>query len=96
MIKQNLQPSDVILIRIRERPAFYAQVRAIVPDVRKGWYRATLKSQFGEFQWILEDVHLFLGQTWTFQGIPYRIERIGRGRKRIRGKASVIPLKRIK
>lgn len=95
-MKQNLQPSDVILIHIQERPAFYAQVGAILPDVKKGWYRIILRSQFGELQWVLEDVHLFLGQTWTFQGIPHRMERIGSGRKPSREKGSVVPLRRIK
>jgi hypothetical protein len=95
-MKKNLQPSDVILISIREEPAFYAQVGAITPDVKKGWYRLTLRSPFGQFEWILEDVHLFLGQTWTFQGVPHRIERIGKRRQDRRTKARVIPLKRVK
>ncbi len=93
-MKQNLQASDVILIHIREKPAFYAQVKAIVPDVRKGWYRVRLRSAFGEFQWILEDVHLFLGQTWTFHGIPHRMQRIRKREPKAQEKAKVIPLKR--
>jgi hypothetical protein len=95
-VKQNLRPSDVILVHIRENPAFYAQIKAMEPDLKKGWYRVTLKCSFGELQWILEDVHLFLGQTWTFQGIPHRLERIGRQPKGSRGKARVIPFKRVK
>jgi hypothetical protein len=95
-MKQNLQRSDVILIHVRERPAFYAQVGAVTPDIKKGWYRVTLCSPFGELQWILEDVHLFLGQTWTFQGVPHRMERIGKRPKGSSEKARIIPLKRIK
>jgi hypothetical protein len=75
-MKQNLRPSDVVMVRVREKPAFYAQVRSIEPDAKRGWYRVTLRSVFGEHQWILEDLHLFLGQTWTFNGIPHRMERI--------------------
>ncbi|MBW2059573.1 MAG: hypothetical protein JRH07_06675 [Deltaproteobacteria bacterium] len=75
-MRRNLQLSDVVLVHIRERPAFYAQVKALEPDVRKGWYRVTLGSPLGDLQWILEDVHLFLGQTWTFGGVPYRMVRI--------------------
>jgi len=92
-MKQNLRPSDVVLVHVQEKPVFYAQIRAIERDVKKGWYRVNLDSLFGEHQWILEDVHVFLGQTWTFQGIPYRMERIGKGRGRYRSKPA---LRRIK
>jgi hypothetical protein len=84
------------LIYIREKPAFYAQVVGIAPDVKKGWYRVILRSPFGELQWILEDVHLFLGHTWTFQGIPHRIENISTRRKEPKEKARAIPLRRVK
>jgi len=86
-MKQNLRPSDVVLIRIREKPVFYAQISGITPDVKRGWYRVTLRSPFGEQQWILEDVHIFLGQTWTFQGVPHRMERVGDRARRPRGRA---------
>jgi len=76
-MKQNVRPSDVVVVRIQEKPMFYAQIRAIEPDVKRGWYRVTLQSPFGEHQWILEDVHVFLGQTWTFRGVPHRMERVG-------------------
>jgi hypothetical protein len=80
-MRQNLRPSDVVLVHIQDKPAFYAQIQAIEPDVKKGWYRVTLCSLFGELQWVLEDIHVFLGQTWTFRGIPHRINRIGKREK---------------
>lgn len=92
-MKQNLRPSDVVLIRIREKPIFYAQISGITPDVKRGWYRVTLRSPFGELQWILEDVHIFLGQTWMFQGVPHRMERVGERTQRPRGRAA---LRRVK
>jgi hypothetical protein len=92
-MKRHLQPSDVVLVHVREKPIFYGQIRAIEPDVKRGWYRLTLQSAFGEHQWILEDVHLFLGQTWTFHGVPHRIERIGGRSERFRGRGV---LKRVK
>ena len=95
-MKQNLRPCDVILVHIREKPTFYAQIRAIEPDIKKGWYRVILLSPFGKLQWILEDVHVFLGQTWTFQGIPHRIERIGKAREKPATGARVVPLKRVR
>lgn len=95
-MRQNLQPSDVVLVHIREKPAFYGQIRAIEPDVKRGWYRVSLGSPFGDLEWILEDVHIFLAQTWTFGGIPYRMKRIRNGREQDRKKATVIPLRRTK
>ena len=92
-MKQNLLPSDVVLVYVRERPAFYGQITAIESDRKKGWYRVRLRSVFGEIQWILEDVHVFLGQTWTFQGIPHRMERIGHRHERNR---RGVPLRRMK
>ena len=95
-MRQNLQPSDVVLIHVRGKPAFYAQIRSIEPDVKKGWYRVTLRSPFGNLQWILEDVHVFLGQTWTFQGIPCRIQRIGRRRVPSGTETKAVRLRRVK
>ena len=95
-MRQNLRPSDVVLVRVREKPAFYAQIRAIERDVKRGWYRVTLRSVFGEHQWILEDLHLFLGQTWTFNGIPHRMERIKRKKRADQRSADQTILKRIK
>lgn len=95
-MRRNLRASDVVLIHIREKPAFYAQIRTIEPDFKKGWYRVSLRSPFGDLQWILEDVHVFLGQTWTFQGILYRMQRIGRRRERSGTGANVVPLRRVK
>lgn len=93
-MKQNLRPSDVVLVHVREKPAFYGQIRRIEPDVKKGWYRVVLGSPFGDLQWILEDLHLFLGQTWTFQGIPHRLQRIGGEQPRSSTRGTVVPLKR--
>ncbi len=94
-MRHNLQLDDVVLIHVREKPAFYAQVEAIEPDVKRGWHRLTLRSFLGKLEWILEDVHIFLGQTWTFGGIPHRMERIGKRRTEYRRKSKLIPLKRI-
>ena len=95
-MRQKLRASDVVLIHIRENPGFYAQIRSIEPDVRKGWYQVGLSSPFGDLQWILEDVHVFLGQTWTFQGIPHRMERIGTHRQRSSAGGKVVPFRRVK
>jgi len=95
-MKKNLQSSDVVLVHIREKPAFYAQIKCIEPDIKKGWYRVALRSFFGELQWILEDIHVFLGQAWTFRGIPYRLQKIGGRREKSGGSAKVIRLKRLK
>jgi hypothetical protein len=95
-MRRKLQPGDVVLVLVRETPAFYAQIRTIETDVKKGWYRVSLHSPLGDLEWILEDVHIFLGQTWTFQGIPYRMERIGRRREGSGTKTKPIFLRRVK
>jgi hypothetical protein len=95
-MRQNLRASDVVLVHVRQKPAFYAQIKNIEPDVKKGWYRVSLRSPFGDLQWILEDVHVFLAQTWTFEGIIYRMQRIGRRREGSGIGVKAVPLRRVK
>jgi hypothetical protein len=33
---------DIVLIYFREKPAMYARIEAIVPDIKKDWYNITL------------------------------------------------------
>ena len=95
-MRQNLRASDVVLVHVRQKPAFYAQIKNIEPDVKKGWYRVSLRSPFGDLQWILEDVHVFLAQTWTFDGIIYWMQRVGRRREESGTGVKVVPLRRVK
>jgi hypothetical protein len=33
---------DIVLIHYQDRPAMYARIEAIEPDIKKGWYQVTL------------------------------------------------------
>ena len=95
-MRSNLGISDVVMIYIQEKPVFYGQVADIEPDIKRGWYRVRLRSPFGPVEWILEDVHIFLGQSWTFQGVPYRMEKIGKREGEHDRKAGRALLRRVK
>jgi len=73
-----VQPRDVILVHVQEKPAFYGRVEEILPDVKKGWLQLrfqvlTLPRQ--ELTWILEPVQID-GEPFTMGGTPIRIERM--------------------
>ena len=73
-----VQPGDVILIHVEDKPAFFARVEELQPDVKKGWRRfrilvLTIPPQ--ELTWILEPVQID-GEPFTMGGTPIRIERL--------------------
>jgi hypothetical protein len=77
-IATRVQPRDVILVHVQDKPAFYARVEDILPDVKKGWRQLrfqvlTLPRQ--ELTWILEPAQID-GDTFTMGGTPIRIERL--------------------
>ncbi len=42
-IEQNInQEGDVVLVHHEEKPALYARIEAIGPDVKKDWFQVTL------------------------------------------------------
>jgi hypothetical protein len=53
--------NDLVLVHLDRKPAFYARINDINPDVKRGWYQVellvlALPSQ--TLVWIMEDVHL--------------------------------------
>ena len=74
----HVQPRDVILVHIDDKPAFYGRVEEILFDVKKGWRQfrflvLTLPAQ--EMIWTLEPVQID-GEPFTMGGTPVRIERL--------------------
>lgn len=94
--------NDLVLVHLDRRPAFFARVNDITPDVKKGWYQVellalTLPPQ--TLMWILEEGHI-QGEEFTMGGRPVRLEPIPpkapppADAPEPRGKGKVIPLGR--
>ena len=81
--------ADLVLIYYQEKPAVYARVEAIEPDVKKGWFLVTLLLLTLPAQtvtWILRDEYIS-GEPYTMGGQSMRLEKVKRTR---RGNFSVV------
>jgi hypothetical protein len=95
--------NDLVLVHIENKPAFFARINDINPDVKKGWYQVellVLNLPLQSIVWILEDVHLE-GEEFTMGGTPVRLEYIPPKataspppRVKTDSKGKIIPLKR--
>lgn len=70
--------NDLVLVYLDHKPAFYARINDINPDVKKGWYQVellvlTLPPQ--TLVWILEEAHI-QGEEFTMGGRPVRLALI--------------------
>lgn len=66
---------DVVLVYIEEKPAFFARVEAIDPDVKPEWYHVkllVLQIPLMVVSWILRRVYVN-GEQFTMGGRPVRI-----------------------
>lgn len=67
--------NDLVLVYLDHKPAFYARIEDINPDVKKGWYQVellvlTLPPQ--TLVWILEEAHI-QGAEFTMGGRPVKL-----------------------
>lgn len=94
--------NDLVLVHVENKPAFFARINDINPDVKRGWYQVellVLGLPLQSIVWILEDVHL-QGEEFTMGGTPIRLEVIPPkvtpppAPEPTEGKGKVIPLKR--
>ncbi len=70
--------NDVVLIYFEEKPAVFARIESIEPDIKKDWYHVTLLLLAIPMQtvtWILRDVYIN-GTPFTMGGKPVRIEAV--------------------
>ncbi|MEW6660711.1 MAG: hypothetical protein AB1424_18875 [Thermodesulfobacteriota bacterium] len=95
--------NDLVLVYLDQKPAFYARINDINPDVKRGWYQVellvlTLPPQ--TLVWILEGTHL-QGEEFTMGGRPMKLVEIPAkspsqpetpGPK---GKGKVVPLRKL-
>ncbi len=99
----------MVLIHYQEKPAVYARIESIEPDVKKDWYQVTLLFLTIPAQtvtWILRHEYIN-GASFTMGGQSMRIEEVKRtaatvkpgdtsppsGRKEKGQSAKVIPFK---
>lgn len=71
---------DVVLIYYQEKPALYARIEAIRPDVKKDWYQISLLLLTIPAQpvtWILREEYIN-GTPFTMGGQGMKIEKIVR------------------
>lgn len=71
---------DVVLISYQDKPAAYARIEAIEPDIKKDWYLVTLLFLTLPSQtvtWILREEYIN-GAPFTMGGQPVRLEEVKR------------------
>lgn len=69
---------DIVLIYYQEKPATYARIEAIEPDVKKAWYQVTLLLLTFPAQrvtWILREEYIN-GAPFTMGGQSMRLEEV--------------------
>ena len=76
--KKSIKKNDIILVYYENRPAFFARVENIYPDIKPGWWRIKLlilQIPVIVATWILDNDQI-QGAEFTMNGIPMRIEKI--------------------
>ncbi len=70
--------NDVVLVYIENKPAFFARIENINPDIKKGWWRVRLlilQIPLMVTTWILDNEQI-RGVDFTMGGTPIRIEKV--------------------
>lgn len=76
--KDSIVESDLVLIHIDNKPAFYGRVENITTDVKPKWWRVKflfLTIPYQVTTWIIDDEQI-RGADFTMGGTPIRIEKI--------------------
>lgn len=71
-------PQDLVLIHVEHKPAFFARVEDINPDMKRGWWQVKLfmlALPLKVVTWIIDEEQI-RGAEFTMGGAPIRIERI--------------------
>jgi hypothetical protein len=98
---------DVVLVYYEDKPAVYARIESIEPDIKKDWYHVTLQLLTLPAQivtWILRSSYI-AGEPFTMGGKVMHLEMVKRvsrenGRevhgpeKNASGRGKVIPFKK--
>ncbi|MBD3287671.1 hypothetical protein GF337_02605 [candidate division KSB1 bacterium] len=76
--KKSIIENDVVLVHVKEQPAFFARVEKIVKDVKPGWWQVSfllLQIPLTTFTWILDNEQI-RGADFTMNGTPIRLEKV--------------------
>jgi hypothetical protein len=69
---------DLVSVHIENKPAFFARIEDIVPDVKPGWWKVSLlvlTNPLQVFTWILEESQIN-GAPFTMGGTPIMLEKV--------------------
>ena len=72
------RPGDIVLVYYQDKPATYARIETIEPDVKKEWFQVTLLLLTFPAQkvtWILREEYIH-GASFTMGGQPVRLTEI--------------------
>ena len=78
MKKDSITESDLVLIYIEDKPAFYGRVEQITADVKPKWWRVEFLFLTFPHQittWTIDDEQI-RGAEFTMGGTPVRIEKL--------------------
>jgi hypothetical protein len=70
--------NDLVLVYINNKPAFFARIEDIEPDVKTDWWQVTLlvlQVPVKTLVWILRDAYI-QGEHFTMGGTPIRLEKV--------------------
>ena len=94
--------NDLVLVYLDRKPAFYARLNDVSPDVKRGWYQVellVLSLPPQTIVWILEEAQIN-GEEFTMGGRPVKLELIPPkpqpepGTGPVKSKGKIIPLVR--
>jgi len=93
---------EVLLVYYLEKPAVYARIETIEPDIKRGWFHVTLMLltvPARTVTWILREAYID-GEPFTIDGMTIKLEEVKKSRAQskqkepVKSPAKVIPLKR--
>lgn len=70
--------NDLVLAHIDHKPAFYARIEEIHPDVKPGWWKVkllVLTVPLQVYTWILDESQIN-GAPFTMGGTPILLEKV--------------------
>lgn len=69
---------DLVCVHIESKPAFFARIEDVVPDVKPGWWKVSLlvlTTPLQVYTWILEESQIN-GTPFTMGGTPIFLEKV--------------------
>jgi hypothetical protein len=70
--------NDIVLVYMDRKPAFFARIEGISPDIKPNWWQVKLLVLTIPIQvttWILEEIQIN-GEEFTMGGKPVRLEKV--------------------